>query len=279
MTDDRSIERAARSWLEIGPTAAPERAVDAALLRIRSTPQERDLRIPWRLHEMFTPARLAAAALVGLLAIGGTYLLVSGPTPSTITPLPSPSATPTAVPTATATPTHSSAAVAPTPQGTPLPIPALSKSFTSPAGGYSLKYPTDWVITPGRGGGYPSGPGIADRIDRPSVFLRAFSIPIGASQTDAQWLESYCEQGIGNATFCQDAIPTWPAINIGSVTGRLSQDDLRMPGDPNTYFEAAVVVGHRGYVFAMEGMLDEAIFQTFLESVRFDPSAARDTGT
>ena len=33
MTDDRSLERAARSWLESGPTQAPERAVEAASLR------------------------------------------------------------------------------------------------------------------------------------------------------------------------------------------------------------------------------------------------------
>ena len=48
MTDDRSLERAARSWIEAGPTQAPDRAVEAALLRIETTPQERDLRIPWR---------------------------------------------------------------------------------------------------------------------------------------------------------------------------------------------------------------------------------------
>ena len=54
MTDDRSLERAARSWLETGPTQAPDRAVEAALLRIETTPQERDLRIPWRFTDMTT---------------------------------------------------------------------------------------------------------------------------------------------------------------------------------------------------------------------------------
>ena len=43
MTDDRSLERAARSWIEVGPTRAPEPAVQAALLRIQTTSQERDL--------------------------------------------------------------------------------------------------------------------------------------------------------------------------------------------------------------------------------------------
>ena len=77
MTDDRSLERAARSWIEAGPTQAPDRAVEAALLRIETTPQERDLRIPWRLPKMTTPARVAAAAVIGVLAIGGAFYLFS----------------------------------------------------------------------------------------------------------------------------------------------------------------------------------------------------------
>jgi Tol biopolymer transport system component len=84
MTDDRSLERAARSWLETGPTQAPDRAVEAALLRIETTPQERDLRIPRRLPTMLTPARLAVAAVIGVLAIGGTALLVNRPSQSTV---------------------------------------------------------------------------------------------------------------------------------------------------------------------------------------------------
>jgi len=83
MTDDRSLERAARSWLETGPTHAPDRAVQAALLRIETTPQERDLRIPWRLP-MFTPARIAVAAVIGVLAIGGTVLIVNRPNQATV---------------------------------------------------------------------------------------------------------------------------------------------------------------------------------------------------
>src|SRR4029079_11994149 len=69
MTDDRSLERAARSWIQAGPTTAPDRAVEAALRRIQTLPQERDLRIPWRLPKMTTPARVAAAAVIGVLAI------------------------------------------------------------------------------------------------------------------------------------------------------------------------------------------------------------------
>ena len=105
MTDDRSLERAARSWLETGPTQAPDRAVEAALLRIQTTPQERDLRIPWRLPTMNTPARVATAAVIGVLAVGGALFVFRpgdsavggpGPTPGStpspaVTPAPSPS--------------------------------------------------------------------------------------------------------------------------------------------------------------------------------------------
>ena len=76
MTDDRSLERAARSWIEAGPTQAPDRAIAAALLRIETTPQERDLRIPWRLPTMTTPARVAAAAVIGVLAVGGAFFVL-----------------------------------------------------------------------------------------------------------------------------------------------------------------------------------------------------------
>ena len=105
MTDDRSFERAARSWLEIGPTQAPERAIEAAFLEIQTTPQERDWHIPWRLPTMTNPARLAAAAVIGVLAIGGAIYAINpggssfgvggqGPSP---TPSPSPSPMPVRV--------------------------------------------------------------------------------------------------------------------------------------------------------------------------------------
>ena len=107
MTDDRSLERAARSWLETGPTQAPDRAVAEALLLIATTPQERDLRIPWRLPRMTTPTRVAAAAVIGVIAVGGAFLYfgrpgqpaVGGPDPSTS---PTPSASTTTAPTARA---------------------------------------------------------------------------------------------------------------------------------------------------------------------------------
>jgi hypothetical protein len=108
MTDDRSLERAARSWIEVGPTRAPSHAVDAALLRIESTPQERDLRIPWRIRVIPMPARVAAAAVIGVLLVGGaTYMFSPGGRSNVGAPGPSPS--PVSSPTTPPSPETSSA--------------------------------------------------------------------------------------------------------------------------------------------------------------------------
>ena len=111
MTDDRSIdralERAARSWIEEGPTRAPDRPVEAALSLIQTTNQERDLRIPWRLPRMNLFARLAAVAAVVILATGVAVLTirpggnVGAPVPS---PSPNASLSPSPNPSPTASP-------------------------------------------------------------------------------------------------------------------------------------------------------------------------------
>ena len=96
MTDDRSLERAARSWLEEGPTRAPDRPVNAALTRIELTQQERDVQVPWR-PNVITRARFAIASLVvGLLALGAVLALPGPRGPGATAPpaasVPSPSA-------------------------------------------------------------------------------------------------------------------------------------------------------------------------------------------
>jgi hypothetical protein len=99
MTDDRSLERAARSFIEPGPTRAPEAAVERALDVIQTTRQERDLRILRRFSTMTMTARVAAAAVVGVIAIGGAAFLLR-PTPPDSAARPPASAPPVATPSA-----------------------------------------------------------------------------------------------------------------------------------------------------------------------------------
>src|SRR5829696_7435862 len=108
MTDDRWLERAARSWLETGPTEAPERAVEAALLRIETTTQDRGRWIPRRFFAMITPPRVAAAAVLGALLIGGAFFVFKPGEPAVGSPGPSqPAAMP--VPTTSTTTSPSQA--------------------------------------------------------------------------------------------------------------------------------------------------------------------------
>jgi Tol biopolymer transport system component len=102
MTDDRSLERAARSWIEAGPSRAPDHVVEAALLSIQTTSQERGLRAPWRPDTMPTIARVAAAAAIGVLVVGGAFLFLQRPgQPSVgVSPSSSPSSAPTGSPAA-----------------------------------------------------------------------------------------------------------------------------------------------------------------------------------
>ena len=121
MTDDRSLERAARSWLETGPTEAPDRAVEAALLRIQTTPQERDWHVPRRFHAMSTTARLVAAtAAFAVVAVTGAIVLRPGPSNIAGQPTPSPSSSSPGASASVAAGSSSASLVrAPAPSNTP----------------------------------------------------------------------------------------------------------------------------------------------------------------
>lgn len=113
MNDDYAFEQATREWLEDGPDRTPAATIDAVLLAVRTTPQERDLRIPWRTVTISRSLRLVAAITV-IVVTGVAAFNLFGPTPGVGgTSSPSPAVTPSAP--------------------APTPSPGYSPAFTPPA--------------------------------------------------------------------------------------------------------------------------------------------------
>jgi WD40 repeat protein len=75
MTDQRELDRILGAFFVEGTNELPDRVISAALEQIDHTPQRHAARTPWRLPRMNTFARVAAAAVLGLFAIGGTLYL------------------------------------------------------------------------------------------------------------------------------------------------------------------------------------------------------------
>ena len=94
MTDDRSLDRTLDAFLADGVDRLADRVLEAALTQIDHTQQRRRLSMPWRFPTMTFQTRVAAAAVIGVLAIGGALYLLRPPTvgPPTTTPSPSPAA-------------------------------------------------------------------------------------------------------------------------------------------------------------------------------------------
>jgi hypothetical protein len=269
MTDDRSLERAARRWLEEGPTRAPEHAVEAALARIETTPQERDWSLPigdlW-IHLTGRTVTALAAAIV--ILVGGVLLLRPAPGPG-------PATSPSPSPTSSATPGPSSSSIS---SGAEVP-PVLTATFTSPRHGYTVQYPGDWTATAATAGW---DAGVVNQWGSPALDeLRGSTARfVGASQLlpidvmSDQWLATY---GVGA---CVGPPASWPSVPIGTATGLIDADGCIAPGAPygkgGRLFDAVVVVGGRAYNFAMDGELSRADFVAFLATVTFEPASAVD---
>lgn len=254
MTDDRSLGRAARSWLEAGPSEAPDRAVEAALRAIQTTRQERDWHVPWRIRLMTQTTRLAAgAAAIAVVLIGGMLLLRPGS--STEVGGPSPSLSIVASPTAV------------------LPVPSLTETFTSASYRYSVRYPTGWTAKGATKawlaiGTNLWGSGVNDELTGPSARFSGASMALAAGETADQWITAYAN---GNST------SSWPTVSIGGQAGKIDYDGGPANGGTITpggvMFDAVVVTGGRAYNFNMDGKVDRATFDAFLASVVLDPSS------
>jgi hypothetical protein len=258
MTDDRSLERAARSWIEVGPTAAPPHAVDAALDLIARTPQERDW-IPWRFPRMTSTARVAALIAVGVLILAGAFALL-GPGGRGI---PSPSAVPSTNP-------APSAAVSAPSSGL-----ILSESFVSPTYGYTVKIPAGWTTRPATklwstGATNSWGSGFNDELSSAGAGVRfsGASQSLASGQSADDWLTAYAAGATRAA---------WSTVPIGGEAGYITADGVAAAGGTispgGLMFDAVVISGDRAYNFNMDGKVDRATFDAFLATIALDPAS------
>lgn len=136
MTTDRDFDRIAAAWLADGPEELSDRVIDAAVDQIHLTRQRRAITAPWRLPTMTTPARVAAAAVIGVLVFGGALFFLGRPGQSGVGgPPPSPSVRPTTVPSPSAAPS-------------PYVMPPITSTFTSTLYRYSIAMSQAWTATP-----------------------------------------------------------------------------------------------------------------------------------
>ena len=136
MSDDRDFQRATTDWLEAGSDRTPPKAVDAVLLAVRTTRQDRVLPNPWRQFDMNALAKaLVAATAVVAIALAWFNL---GPSGNGVGVIPAPTPTPSP------TPTH--------------PTPVLRGRRTARAAGAATPSRAERPIPPSRSSCHPAGP-------------------------------------------------------------------------------------------------------------------------
>jgi hypothetical protein len=270
MNDDRTLERAARSWLEAGPTEAPDHAVEAALLRIQTTHQERDVRVPWRARSMFgISSRLLVAAAVAIaVAVGGALLLKPGGNSSVGGPSPAPSAsnTTSAASSPTVRPSPSSPS-APTPTPTLVSVGPLTQIHTADLYRYAIRFPADWQLKAGTGDGVadtvPSDLSLgrddmySDTANGSGHGLMVTSAPLGAKRDLAGWSALVTHQvGTKFGAYLKLAACDQPTRTLVLDGEPANEVDFQCPG--GTWLWVTAIHGGRAYQVAW---LDDGGFE------------------
>ena len=78
MNSKADFDRAVHDWVDEGSDTTPPEVIGAVLLAVRTTPQERDFRIPWKATSMTSNFRVAAVIAFAIIA-STAAILTFGP--------------------------------------------------------------------------------------------------------------------------------------------------------------------------------------------------------
>ena len=283
MNDDHAFDQATRAFLEDGPDRTRAATIDAVLLAVRTTPQERDLRIPWRTTPMSNLMRLVTLAVLALLVIAvvafslrPTSGAVGGggsPSPSS----PSPSASPSAL------------AASPSAQPTPYSIDTTTwTTYTSARYGFSIGYPADWFVhtTATRDWTYPADATVnmlstaLETFVAPdsSIATAAWSVAVKSGTTLDAWIQAYCPLAeSADLTDCTTMPGRTVAASLDGHAGSL----VRFTQDTQAFF----LVNDRIYVVAIWQAEDfipggvSRLLEAYLSTMHLLPGGPAPSGT
>jgi hypothetical protein len=134
---------------------------------------------------------------------------------------------------------------------------------------YAIRFPVGWTVTPAtqswRGEPDTWGTPNVDELDGRSVLFTGTSKPLEQGQSPAKWIAWYL--GVAGANKCgvQEYMDFLGLVGLIYLNGCSSTD---MPG---RIYDAAVVIGGRGYSFSIKGKVDHAFFVSMLSTIRFSP--------
>jgi hypothetical protein len=243
--DDRAFERAISELLDGGSDRTSSDTFDAVLLAVRTTPQERDLRIPWRTAAMSNPMRLVAAlALVAVVGVGAFSLF--GPSRGIGGASSPPPTAPPSAPAPTARP-----------QPSPSAIDASTwPSYTSKRYGFSIGHPAGWTVTPSTGAWrFPADATLHESSSATETFVSAdgsiaasaWSVAVKPGTTLDSWIQTYCLVAETDSPCTALQNSTVPLIVRNDPLGSRIGSLVRFTQDT----QAFVLVGDRMYVVAI----------------------------
>lgn len=145
----------------------------------------------------------------------------------------------------------------------------LTAVFQSPTMHYAIKFPAGWTVTPAtqvwRGEQDLWGRPNVDELNGKSVMFAGTSEPLPSGQSPAQWIAGFLATAEANKCGIQEYMDFLGLVGL-IFLGGCSSTDL-----PGRVYEAAVVVGARGYSFSMKGKVDQPFFVSMLRTINFAP--------